>query len=201
MENVGDLLALGHEYHVAKVTKECRKFLMSAALDNQTAVKVLVLAQKYGLDDVRAKCCDHLVKVAEVDKLKNLDGFQDLDVNSIKSILLPQLEECQSCLRDVLPQLVGLMEFTIYLLTSGKNDPLSLKLCYEHYGHFGDSPTSKASEWRLRHCTTCQEMFKGIPCLSKYFQYPQYYKCGNSLYFNEQIVDVSCRAMNILGTP
>ena len=201
MENVGDLLALGDEYHVAKVTKECRKFLMSAALDNQTAVKVLLLAEKYGLDDVRAKCCDYLVKVAEVDKLKNLDGFQDLDAKSLKSILLPQLEECQSCLKDVLPQLVGLMEFTIYLVTSAKNDnQLSLKLCSQHY-NYDKAAFGTSSQWRLRHCPACQEMFKRIHTQGKYFQFPQNYKYGNSLYFNEQIVDVSCKVMDILGTP
>ena len=163
MENVGDLLALGDEYHVAKVTKECRKFFMSAALDNQTAAKVLLLAQKYGLDDVRAKCCDRLIKVQEVDKLKNLGGFQELDANSIKSILLPQLEGSQSCLSEVLPQLVGLMEFTVYLLKTGKNP--SFQSCSGHYKSAGAATT--ASEWRLRHCTVCQEMFKSIHKLGK----------------------------------
>ena len=199
MENVGDLLALGDEYHVARVTKECRKFLMSSALDNQTAVMVLLLAQKYGLDDVRAKCCDRLVKVQEVDKLKNLDGFQDLDANSIKNILLPQLEESQSCLRDVLPQLVGLMEFTAYSLKFSKNDNLTIRLCSEHYQNGYDGIATRASEWRLRHCPACQEMFKRIH--TQGIDRSGYHNYGHSLRFNKQIVETACRVMNILGTP
>ena len=162
MENVSDLLVLGDEYQVAKVTKECRKFLMSATLDYQMAMKTLLLAQKYGFDDIRITCCQRLAYM-KVDKLKNLDGFQDLDGNSMKSILLPQVEKSQSCLKEVLPQLVGLMEFTVYLLKTGKNH--SFQSCSGHYQGGGDA--TRASEWRLRHCTVCREMFKSIHKLGK----------------------------------
>ena len=174
---------------------------MSAALNNQTAVKFLLLAQKYGsgLDDVRAKCCDHLVKLQEVDKLKNLKGFQDLDANSINSILLQQLEECQSCLREVLPQLVGLMEFTAYSVKFSKHDKLTIRLCSEHYQNGDNGTATRESEWRLRHCPACQEMFKRIHTLGK--DPNRRYKYGHSLHFNEQIVETACRVMNILGTP
>ena len=195
MENICDLLVLGDEYDVANVKKECRRFLTSATLDDQMAMKILLLAQKHGFDDLRTKCYKHLASI-KLDKLKNLDGFQDLDANSMKSILLPQVEECQSCLSEVLPQLVGLMEFTVHLLKIGNS---SFQSCSGHY----KQSAARASEWRLRHCTVCQEMFKSIHKLGKvshgFNASTTGYNYGHSLYFSEEIVDVSCKIMDILG--
>ena len=181
---------------------------MSATLDDQLAMKTLLLAQKYGFDDIRITCCEQLASM-KVDTLKNLDGFQDLDGNSMKSILLPQLERCQSCLKEVLPQLVGLMEFAVYLLKDNTNP--SIKRCSEHYkGH--EAAATTASAWRLRNCTVCQEMFKRIHKCGRKEQVslgggtmfgtncPEY-KYGYFLHFNEKIVDVSRTVMDILGTP
>ena len=174
---------------------------MHISFDVQVAMKTLLLAQKYGFDDIRTTCCLRLASI-KVDKLKNLDGFQDLDANSMKSILLPQLERCQSCLKEVLPQLVGLMEFAVYLLKDNCNP--SIQRCSEHYkGH--EAAATTASEWRLRNCTVCQEMFKRIHKCGRKEQVsfgticPEY-KYGHSLHFNEKIVDVSRTVMDILGT-
>ena len=209
MENICDLLVLGDEYDVANVKKECRRFLTSATLDDQMAMKILLLAQKHGFDDLRTKCYKHLASI-KLDKLKNLDGFQDLDANSMKSILLPQVEESQSCLSEVLPQLIGLMEFTVYLLTFANNDNLTIQSCSEHYqiqdGREAFQAT-RASDWRLRHCIVCQEMFKRIHKFGKeniltgYHPHSEYKYGDRSLHFDEKIVDVSCKVMDILGIP
>ena len=183
----------------------------SLIFNYQVAMKTLLLAQKYGFDDIRTECCQRLASV-KLDTLKNLDGFQDLDGNSMKNILLPQLEKCQSCLKEVLPQLVGLMEFAVHLLKDNSNP--SIQRCSEHYkGH--EAVATTASEWRLRNCTVCQEMFKRIHKCGRKDNVgigrfggvgtitgticPEY-KYGHSLHFNEKIVDVSRTVMDILGT-
>ena len=204
MENVCDLLVLGDEYQVAKVTKECRKFLMYNKYDDQMAMKVLLLAQKYGLDDLRTESCKHLASI-KVNELKNLDGFLDCDGNSMKDILLPQLEECQACLKDILPQLIGLLDFTLYLIMNTENQS-NFKLCQEHYQ---SNNARIGSEDRLRNCTVCQAMFMRIHKLGiqPYEFRPGCtystcsYKYGRNFHFDENIVNVVCKLMEILGTP
>lgn len=199
MENVCDLLVLGDEYQVAKVTKECRKFLMYNKFDDQMAIKVLLLAQKYGLDDLRTECCKHLASIT-VNELKNLDGFLDLDGNSMKGILLPQLEESQACLKDILPQLIGLLDFTLYLIMNTENQS-NFKLCQEHYQ---SNNARIGSEDRLRNCTVCQAMFMRIHKLGikpNLRSLSIIYKYGRNFHFDENIVNVVCKLMEILGTP
>ena len=200
VENVCDLLVLGDEYQVAKVTKECRKFLMYNKYDDQMAMKVLLLAQKYGLDDLRTECCKNLASI-KVNELKNLDGFLDLDGNSMKGILLPQLEECQACLKDILPQLIGLLDFTLYLIMNTEKHEHSFKLCQEHYQL---KYAGIGSEVRLRNCTVCQAMFMRIHKLGIHSHNRDRtvnYNYGRNFHFDENIVNVVSKLMEILGTP
>ena len=164
------------------------------------AMKVLLLAQKYGLDDLRTECCKNLASI-KVNELKNLDGFLDLDGNSMKGILLPQLEECQACLKDILPQLIGLLDFTLYLIMNTENQS-ALKLCQEHYQ---SNNARIGSEDRLRNCTVCKAMFMHIHKLGIYaarnWDGSVKYKYGRNFHFDENIVNVVCKLMEILGTP
>ena len=167
--------------------------------DDQMAIKVLLLAQKYGLDDLRTECCKHLASIT-VNELKNLDGFLDLDGNSMKGILLPQLEESQACLKDILPQLIGLLDFTLYLIMNTENQS-NFKLCQEHYQ---SNNARIGSEDRLRNCTVCQAMFMRIHKLGikpNLRSLSIIYKYGRNFHFDENIVNVVCKLMEILGTP
>ena len=191
MENVCDLLVLGDEYQVAKVKKECRKFLMSATLDDQMAMKVILLAKRCGLTDLRTKCCTQLSFI-EPHRLEQLAGFQDLDGDSMKKVLLPHLERTkisgatlQTSLKEVLPQLVGLLEFLVYLIGKTNECPF-LKICPIHYDASGKA--SSPLRDRLKSCTACQATLNAITELGRRTYY--YDKSGSyvegSAYFHSQ---------------
>ena len=207
MENVCDLLVLGDEYQVAKVTKECRKFLMSATLDDQMAMKVFLLAKKCGLTDLRTKCCGQLSFI-EPSRLEELVGFQNLDGDSMKEVLVPHLERAkkssetlQTSLNEVLPQLVGLLELVVHLIT--KTEGYHLKMCPIHYDASGKA--NSAFKERLKSCTACKAMFKAIPTLACAYSYDRFqpratytsYKYGYDYHINEQIIKRLPKLMNL----
>ena len=206
MENVCDLLMLGDEYQVAKVTKECRKFLMSATLDDQMAMKVFLLAKKCGLTDLRTKCCGQLSFI-EPNRLEELVGFQNLDGDSMKEVLVPHLERAkkssetlQASLNEVLPQLVGLLELVVHLIA--KTEGYHLKMCPIHYDASGKA--NSAFKDRLKSCTACKAMFNAIPTLGCAHSYDIFqirtntsYKYGYDYHINEQIIKCLPKLMNL----
>lgn len=211
MENACDLFVLSDEYQVARVKKECHKFLMSAKYDDKIAVKVLSLAEKYGLTDLETNCRKHLSSL-EFDKLNLLKGFWDLDEKSIRYLLIQQIKRANNsrnmlkkCLRDVLPQLVGLLEFTIHLLVSTQYKKERFQRCPFHYDSDGKARSDIYK--RAKSCPECQVMLKRIPVLGRtehsyYFRNPEqgrhYYSYGYDLHFDENIVELLPRLMDIL---
>ena len=200
---------LGDEYQVAKVTKECRKFLMSATLDDQMAMKVFLLAKKCGLTDLRTKCCGQLSFI-EPNTLGELAGFQDLDGDSMKEVLVPHLERAkkssetlQTSLNEVLPQLVGLLELVVHLIT--KTEGYHLKMCPIHYNASGKA--NSAFKERLKSCTACKAMFNAIPTLGCGLAYSNdifsrgtthtTYQYGYDYHINEQIIKCLPKLMNL----
>ena len=198
MRNVCDLLVLGDEYQVAKVTKECHKFLMSARLNDQMAMKVLLLANKCGLTDLRTKCCGQLSFV-EPYRLEQLAGFQDLDADTMKEVLVPHLERAkefcatlQASLNEVLPQLVGFLELTVYLIKSNKD--FYFETCPIHYSGSGKA---NSEFWhRFKNCTACQAMFKAIPRIGHLFG-RNTYAYGHDHHIDEQIIQLLPKLMSL----
>jgi len=54
--NCQKVLELADEYQIIELTKRCRNFL----LNQRGTLEILLLAQKYGFDDVIKRCSDHL---------------------------------------------------------------------------------------------------------------------------------------------
>ena len=198
MKNVCDLLVLGDEYQVAKVKKECQKFLMSARLNDQMAMKVLLLAKKCGLTDLRTKCCGQLSFI-EPNTLGELAGFQDLDGDSMKEVLVPHLERAkefcatlQASLNEVLPQLVGLLELVVHLITKSK-EYVYFRTCFMHYNASGKA---NSQFWdRFKSCTDCQAMFRAIPAIG-YSGYNNY-AYGHDYHIDKQIIQLLPKLMNL----
>ena len=202
MENVHDLVALGDEYEVTRVLKECHKFLMSSKFNDEVAVQILLLAQKYELQDLRTKCCKQL-RCVELDRLTQMKGFQDLDGDSLRDVLIPQLKraetsnkELKNCLQAVLPQLVGLLEFSIYLIAENKDMNCEIKRCPYHYNKAGKANAGIYK--RAKSCTDCQAMIKSIPRLGIRQSYYPLYKYGHDLHFDEKIIELLPKLIEIL---
>ena len=182
------------------MTKECHKFLMSTTLDDQMAMKVLLLANKCELTDLRTKCCGQLSFV-EPNRLERLAGFKDLDGNSMKKVLLPQLERAkkscatlQASLNEVLPQLVGFLEFTVYLIKNSNKD-FYFETCPIHY-----SGSGKASSefWdRFKNCTACQAMFEAIPRIGRLYSGHDKYAYGHDYHIDKQIIQLLPKLINL----
>ena len=193
---------MGNEYQVAKVKKECRKFLMYNELDDQMAMKVLLLANKCGLTDLRTKCCGQLSFI-EPNRLEELAGFQDLDGDSMKEVLVPHLERAkefcatlQASLNEVLPQLVGLLEFIVHLIAT---EDYSLKMCPIHYNASGKA--NSPFKDRFKSCTACKAMFKAIATLGCHVdKHKGYvYQYGYDHHIDEQIIKRLPKLMKLKG--
>ena len=162
-------------------------------------MKVLLLANKCGLTDLRTKCCGQLSFV-EPYRLEQLAGFQDLDADTMKEVLVPHLERAkESCatlqvsLNEVLPQLVGFLEFTIYLIKSNENS-VYLNTCPIHYNGSGKA---NSEFWdRFKNCTACQAMFKAIPRIGHLFG-RNTYAYGHDHHIDEQIIQLLPKLMSL----
>lgn len=210
MKNVDALLALGDEYQVARVTKECRKFLMSSSFDLQEGMKFLLLAQKYGFPDLRQKCYK-ILRSADLRSLRELKGLEEFDRDSVKKVLLPRLAKAEevvrslkSCLQEVLEQLVGLLEFTVHLLKNKKRyEGVYLQTCQYHYFAEGKAKTDIYK--RAKECPSCKAMFEHIARLGFETAHnwatdmpEKRYRYGYDMHFDENIIKVVLKVANIL---
>ena len=119
-------------------------------------------------------------------------------------MLVPQLERAkkscetlQASLNEVLPQLVGLLEFIAYLITTTKGYDLDI-----YPIDYDAGKASSPLKDRLKSCTACQAMFKSIAKLGGYgtrrrsgvlVETPY----GYNSYFNEKIIQLLPKLMNL----
>ena len=181
---------------------------MLSSLDLQTAMTSLILAEKYTFPDVREKCYK-ILQAADLESLKTLKGFGDLDANSVREMLLPRLAEAQgvvkslkASLQEVHKQLVGLLEFTVHLLKDkDRYMNIQLKVCSSHYEGKGKAKTG--IEKRAKECPECRDMFRrvaelGFDLRGDYSYRYKEYNYGYDTHFDRNVIDVVVQVANTL---
>ncbi|KAK3699108.1 hypothetical protein QZH41_008904 [Actinostola sp. cb2023] len=170
--NVGYIYALAKEFHVESVLESCASYHYAA------------------------------VKNLTVKEFKNLEFLEDLDAKTLREILLPKAERLEECIVEIIPQLLGFIDYAVYLssnIPDGDGDIMSgnkLNLCALHY----DVRTKKAKGTfdtfdklvgRLK-CEVCVSMLNELEqnCYYDNFAGRRCHYSSSNIVFNRNIAKV-----------
>lgn len=81
--NCPKVLQLADEYQIVELNRRCRQFL----LNQRGTVDILLLAQKYGFDDVIKRCSDHLKHSLNSKMLSEDAKIKDINVETMNAVL------------------------------------------------------------------------------------------------------------------
>ena len=158
MDNVEPILKLANEYQMRGVLKLCENVLVNEPISNKNlTTKILLLAQQYGMENVRKHCYKQLNGMT-LDELEQLDGFQNLDGDSVREVLGHRLRKLEKFLKDVYPQFTGIVDCARFIWReSGR----PIKLCPIHHDQWNNTPPTKSLQIRLT-CSVCNEMLTNM---------------------------------------
>ena len=188
MDNVEPILKLADEYQMRGVIKLCENVLLNEPLPNKNlATKILLLAQQYGMENVRKQCYKQLNGMT-LDELEKLDGFQNLDGDSVREVLGHRLKKLETFLKDVHPQFAGIVDCARFIWRESRRP---IKSCPIHDDCINEPPT-ESLQIRLT-CSVCCEMLTSMATeYSSPGQYrgPGYPEYSCDIKFDKNIVTV-----------
>ena len=162
---MGHLLKLADEYEVQGVVDLCVKCLKDVPKSEENVVKILYLATdtlKAGedsrLDSVR-RDCEILVKDMDLANITAKGDFKNLNRDSMEKVFVKRTERLESFIKDVHPQLIGLVEYCLYLKLE---PPLPcVTRCPQHLppgNSLGSRSTHIGLLQRINSCFGCRDM-------------------------------------------
>lgn len=155
VDKVEHILKLADEYQMRNVFKLCEKALMNEPKSNKNLVtKTLLLAQQYGIEHLRKHCYKQLSEMT-LGELRQLDGFQNLDVDSVREVLGQRLEKLETFHRDLYRQFIGIVDCARFLWQeSGR----PINPCPVHISSVNLRPYDPL-QIRIK-CPVCKEMLR-----------------------------------------
>ena len=155
MENVEHLLKLSDEYQVSLIFDPCTKFVRDQSITKENVMKLLAIAELYGLDDVR-QGCNNLLKNMRLKTLSETVHLEDLDLVYARHFLEQRIERLEAFLDALYPQFMGLVSCTLWLMGEGKKN---VKWCTDHVqgGQYRWDCGAETST-----CKSCNGMFCSI---------------------------------------
>ena len=91
------LLKLSDEYQVKLIFDPCTKFVRDQPITKGNVMKLLAIADLYGLDDVRQRC-NNLLKNMSLQTLSETVHLEDLDVENVRHFLEQRIERLEALL-------------------------------------------------------------------------------------------------------
>ena len=172
VNNMSHLLKLAEEYNVEGVLDLCVKCLKDVPKSEENVVKLLYLAtdtlkanEDSRLDDVRNHC-ELLLKNMDLANITGKSDFKNLNRDSLEKVFVKRTERLERFIKDVRPQLIGLVEYCLYLKLESSQFPVIR--CPQH---FALPVTAKFAFYRPAHvgllqrissCLGCKEMIKQL---------------------------------------
>ena len=149
---------MADEYQMIGVLKLCENVLLNEPMPNKNlATKILLLAQQYGMENVRKQCYKQFNGMT-LDELEQLDGFQNLDGDSVREVLGHRLRKLEKFLKDVYPQFTGIVDCARFLWQeSGR----PINSCPSHLNQFFNLAPAESLQIRLT-CFVCNEMLTSM---------------------------------------
>ena len=156
---MGHLLKLSDEYDAQGVLDLCIKCLQDVPKSEVNVVKILYLAtdtltasEDYRLDDVRDEC-EILLKEMDLANITAKSDFKKLNQCSMERVFVKRTERLENFIREIHPQLVGLVEYCLYLKLASSSSVITR--CPQHF------PSNKSYVGllqRIRSCLVCRGM-------------------------------------------
>ena len=156
VENVEHLLKLSDEYQVKFIFDPCVKFARDQSITKGNVMKLLAIAELYGLDDVR-QSCNNLLKNMRLKTLSETVHLEDLDLANARHFLEQRIERLEAFLDTLYPQFMGLVACTLWLMHERKK---SVEWCTDHVQD-GKYKSCHGPE-DLSTCKRCAEMFCSV---------------------------------------
>ena len=162
---MGHLLKLADEYEVQGVVDLCVKCLKDVPKSEENVVKILYLATdtlKAGedsrLDSVR-RDCEILVKDMDLANITAKGDFKNLNRDSMEKVFVKRTERLESFIKDVHPQLIGLVEYCLHLKLESPFPCVTR--CPQHLPpgkSLGSIPAHIGLLQRINSCFGCRDM-------------------------------------------
>lgn len=167
------LLKLAEEYNVEGVLDLCVKCLKDMPKSEVNVVKILYLAtdtlkanEDSRLDGVR-EYCKRLLKDMDLASITGKSDFKNLNRDSLEKVFVTRTERLETFIKDVRPQLIGLVEYCLYLKLESSQFPWVIR-CPQHFalpitGKFAFyRPAHVGLLQRIDSCLGCKEMIKQL---------------------------------------
>ena len=160
---MGHLLKLSDEYDAQGVLDLCIKCLQDVPKSEVNVVKILYLAtdtltasEDYRLDDVRDEC-EILIKEMDLANITAKSDFKKLNRDSMERVFVKRTDRLETFVREIHPQLVGLVEYCLYLKLASSSSVITR--CPQHF--LSNMPYIGLLQ-RIRSCLVCREMTKQL---------------------------------------
>ena len=167
VENVEHLLKLSDEYQVKLVFDPCIKFVRDQSITKGNVMKLLAIADLYGLDDVR-QSCNNLLKNMRLKTLSETVHLEDLDAENVRHFLEQRIERLETFLDTLYPQFMRLVCCIVFLMTNYSRFTLCEKHCVSSMGGY----VSFTAVESMATCSSCCAMFHSVVKNSAY-------RCGD----------------------
>ncbi|KAM7444959.1 hypothetical protein ABFA07_006492 [Porites harrisoni] len=163
LDKMGHLLKLSDEYDAQGVLDLCIKCLQDVPKSEVNVVKILYLAtdtviasEDYRLDDVRDDC-EILIKEMDLVNITAKSDFKKLNRDSMERVFVKRTDRLETFIREIHPQLVGLVEYCLYLKLASSSSVITR--CPQH---FLSNMSYIGLLQRIRSCLVCREMIKQL---------------------------------------
>ena len=171
---MGHLLKLADEYDVQGVLDLCTKCLKEVTKSEENVVKILYLAtdtviasEDSRLDDVRDEC-EILLKEMDLANITAKSDFKKLNQCSMERVFVKRTERLENFIREIHPQLVGLVEYCLYLKLASSSSVITR--CPQH---FPGNKSYIGLLQRIRSCLVCRGMITQLVASSVTPDQPQ----------------------------
>ena len=155
VNNVEHLLKLADEYQVKGILDLCASCLMNEPKTESNAMKILLLAQQYRLNNIAKSCYSILTKM-KLERLEKYEEFPLLNDENLRGILLPRMRQLEEMVRVLSPQVSGIVACTTWLWNEAKKP---MAWCPSHLPN-GKAKVSIRS--CLQTCPACKDVLVSL---------------------------------------
>lgn len=157
--NVEHILKLADEYQVNGVIDQCIKCLQEEPKHEFNVIQILYLSNHSVIakGDVRLEAvrqqCYRYIQSLELENIVSSNYFNDLEKETMKTVLTKKAEHLEKLLKKIYPQFVGLLEYCMWLCHQKKK--ADLQWCPLHYvAGVSSGDICK----RISQCSVCRKM-------------------------------------------
>jgi hypothetical protein len=216
VNNVEYIYRLADEYQTDSVIESCTKFLKTTKITSENVMKMLAISKLCQADELHQQCYD-VLQQCTIEDLESKGALTDLDEDGLRSVLLQKAKGLENCMKEVLPQFIGMIDCVLYLWLQKNNENMmdgSPTRCPVHHSSKTNARAETEMNTRLK-CHACKAMFTEM---AKNSRLPKRYRgygirqeeedkdieerfySSTQMYFDENLVSVLQKMFDLLKT-